>query len=91
MTLANLDLFRSLKYGPPCRLAGMVFVPFLVVETLGGWEEQAVLQIKKVGAALARQTGQDEGEKQRHLFQRLAVLLAKDNSALFWNRMPSHH
>ena len=60
------------------------------VETLGGWEEQAVLQIKKVGAALARQTGQDEGEKQRHLFQRLAVLLAKGNSALFLNRMPSH-
>ena len=90
MTLANLDLFRSLKHGPPCRLAGMVFVP-LVVDTLGGWEEQAVLQIKKVGAALARQTGQDEGEKQRHLFQRLAVLLAKGNSALFLNRMPSHH
>ena len=80
---------KMLKHGEPCRAAGMVFVP-LVVETLGGWEEQAVIQVKRIGAALARQTGQDEAEKQRHLFQRLAVLLAKGNSSLFLNRMPTH-
>ena len=32
----------------------MVFIP-LVVETLGGWEEQDDVQIKRLGAALARQ------------------------------------
>ena len=39
----------------------------------------------------ARQTGQDEAEKQRHLFQRLAVLLARGNAeALILNRLPTH-
>jgi len=56
----------------------------------GLWEKQAEMQIKRLGAALARHTGQDEGEKTRHLFKRLAVLLAKGNAALFLNRVPSH-
>ena len=50
----------------------MVFIP-LVVETLGGWEEQADIQIKRLGAAFARQTGQEESDKIRHVFQSLAV------------------
>ena len=66
----------------------MVFIP-LVVETLGGWEEQADVQIKRLGAALARQTGQEESDKIRHVFQSLAVRLAKGNAALFLNRTPS--
>jgi hypothetical protein len=37
---------KMTKHGEPCRLAGMVFVP-LVVETLGGWEEQGEKQIKQ--------------------------------------------
>ena len=77
------------KHGEPCRLAGMVFVP-LVVETLGGWEEQGEKQIRRMGAALAMQTGQDEAVKTRHLFQRLSILLTKGNAALFLNRLPSH-
>jgi hypothetical protein len=76
------------KHGEACRREGMVFIP-LVVETLGGWEEQADVQIKRLGAALARQTGQDESDKIRHLFQSLAVRLAKGNAALFLNRTPS--
>jgi hypothetical protein len=74
--------------GEACQRAGMVFIP-LPVETLGGWHEQAVTQIEKLGAALARQTGEEEAEKKRHLFQRLAVLLAKGNAALFLNRIPN--
>ena len=77
------------KHSDPCRQVGMLFVP-LPVETLGGWHEVATVQIKRMGAALARNTGQDEADKTRHLFQRLAVLLVKGNSALFLNRMPSH-
>ena len=46
-------------------------------------------QVKRLGSALARHTGGEEGECIRHLSQRLAVLLAKDNSALFLNRLPS--
>ena len=78
---------KMTKHGEDCRRAGLAFVP-LVVETLGGWEEQAERQIKRLGAALARHTGQEEAEKTRHLFQRLAVLLA--NAALLLNRVPSH-
>ena len=63
------------RHGEDCRRAGLAFV-LLVVETLGDWEEQAEVQIKKQGAALSRRTGQEEAEKTRHLFQRLAVLLA---------------
>ena len=66
----------------------MVFLP-LPVETLGGWQAQTVAQVKRLGSALARQTGQDESEAIRHLAQRLAVLLAKGNAALLINRVPT--
>ena len=56
------------KHGEACRRAGLAFVP-LVVETLGGWEELAEKQIKRLGAALARHTGHEEAEKTRHLFR----------------------
>ena len=74
--------------GEACSKEGMVFIP-LPVETLGGWHERAVQEIKKLGAALARQTGQEESEAVRHLFQRLSVLLVRGNAALFLNRTPS--
>jgi len=80
---------KMVKHSDPCRQVGMLFVP-LPVETLGGWHEVATVQIKRMGAALARNTGQDEADKTRHLFQRLAILLVKGNSALFLNRMPSY-
>ena len=35
---------------------------------------------------MARQTGQKEAEKTRHLFHKLLVLLTKGNSCLFLNR-----
>ena len=59
------------------------------VETLGGWHEQSALQVKKIGSALARHTGQEESEAIRHLAQRLSVLLAKGNAALLLNRSPT--
>ena len=37
---------KMTKHGEACRLAGMAFMP-MVVETLGGWEESAVLQLKE--------------------------------------------
>ena len=79
---------KMTKHGEPCRGAGMVFIP-MPVETLGGWHEQSALQVKKIGSALARQTGQDESEAIRHLQQRLSVLLAKGNAALLLNRSPT--
>ena len=57
------------------------------METLGGWQEVAV----QLGAALARQTWQEEAEAMCHLFQRLSVLLMKGNAALLINRIPNFH
>ena len=76
------------KHGEACRSAGMEFIP-MAVETMGGWHEQTVGQVKKLGSALARQTGQDDSEAIRHLAQRLSILLVKGNSALLLNRLPS--
>ena len=77
-----------LKHGEACRQAGIVFIP-LVFETVGGWGEQTVAQVKKMGSALARQTGGEEGEVIRHLVQRVSVLLTRGNAALLLNRVPS--
>ena len=74
--------------GEACRREGVVFIP-LPVETLGGWHEDAIVQIRKLGSAQARQTGQEESVAIGHLFQRLSVLLVKGNAALFLNRIPS--
>ena len=74
--------------GAACMREGMVFIP-MPAETLGGWHEQAVLQVRKLGSAQARQTGQEESVAIGHLFQRLSVLLVKGNAALFLNRIPS--
>ena len=74
--------------GEACRREGIVFIP-LPVETLGGWHEDAAQQIKKLGSAQSRQTGQEESVAISHLFQRLSILLARGNAALFLNRIPS--
>ena len=63
---------KMTQTGEACRRAGIVFIP-LPMETLGGWHEQTVCQVKKLGYALARHTGQDENEAIRHFSQRLAV------------------
>ena len=71
-----------------CEAEGIVFIP-LPVETLGGWHDRAVDQIRKLARAVARNTGREEDEAIRHLFQRLGVLLMKGNAALFLNRIPT--
>ena len=69
------------------RRQGIVFLP-LAAEALGGWHHVAVDQVGKLGTALARQTGQEEGEVKGRLWQKLSLLLMKGNAALFTNRMP---
>ena len=62
----------------------------LAAESLGGWHEVAELEIGRLASALARHTGQEEGEATHHLFGRLSVLLMRGNAALFSNRFPDH-
>ena len=54
------------------------------------YDAQAEAEIKKLGSALARHTGQDEGECISHLFSRCALLLQRGLAALLLNRLPSH-
>ena len=75
--------------GDQCLQEGIVFVP-LAMESLGGWHEAAIREVKKLGGALARHSGSEESTAIRHLFQRLSILLVKGNSALIMNRVPDN-
>ena len=53
---------------------------------LGGLHNAAVDQVKQLGVAMARRTGQEDQEATRHLFQRVSLSLMKGNAALFLAR-----
>ena len=42
-----------------------------------GWHEATEMQVKKLASAQASQTGKDQSDATRHLYQKLAVFLAK--------------
>ena len=65
-----------------CSREGIALIP-LDMESLGGRHKVAVKEVRKLGVALGRHTGQEEGEAVSHLFQRLSILLVKGNAALF--------
>ena len=50
-----------------------------MAETFGGWHPSAQREVKKLGSALARHTGQDEAEAVSHLWGRLGILLQRGN------------
>ena len=55
----------------------------------GGWHSGAGREVKKLGAALARHTGQEEAEAISHLWGRLGILLQRGNAAILGNRVPA--
>jgi hypothetical protein len=71
-----------------CQRQGIVFLP-IAVETFGGWHQAAEREVKKLAAAQARQTGQEEGEASKHAFTRLSILLMRGNAAILSNRIPA--
>ena len=71
-----------------CQAQGIAFLP-IVVESLGGWDERSVGELKKLSTALARNLGEDEGETWRKTITRLSILLMKGNAALLSGRIPS--
>ena len=80
---------KMTQAGEACRREGMVFIP-MPWETLGGWHDETVAQVKKLASAQARQTGEERSEEViRHLYQKLSVLLARGNAALLLNRFPT--
>ena len=70
-----------------CRQQGIAFIP-IALESLGGWHEVALAQVRKIGSALGRHTGQDEKEVTGHLISRCSLLLQKGTAALLTNRTP---
>ena len=75
------------KYRERCEREGLVFLP-LAVDTLGGWHEEALEVIDKLGRQLARVVGRDEGDTVQHLKERLGVVLLRDNTGLLSSRAP---
>jgi hypothetical protein len=75
------------KYGAICREIGMEMSP-LALDTFGGWAPRSAIQIKRLALALARHTGEDQSRAVTHTFQRLSVLLARDNATMFLTRIP---
>ena len=73
-----------------CHRQGIEFLP-IAVESLGAWHKSAIVQVGKLGSALARQIGEDEGLTIQRLFQQLSVALMRGNSALLNNRCPADH
>jgi hypothetical protein len=71
-----------------CARQGIAFVP-LAFESLGGMHAVTVAEAQKLGAALARHTGQEEGVAIHQLYCRLSILLQKGNAAILANRIPS--
>ena len=72
-----------------CRRQGIAFLP-MAAESFGGWHQVAEREVGKLAAALARHTGQEEGEALRHLWGRLGILLQRGNAAILGNRVPSY-
>ena len=72
-----------------CDQQGIALIP-MAAESLGGWHKVALEQLRKLGSALARHTGQEEGETISHLLTRASVLLQKGLSSLLLNRIPGH-
>ena len=70
-----------------CQQQGLVFLP-IALETLGGFHKVAVDQVKRIGAAIARNQGSDEKVATRQLFQRLSLTLMRGNAALIVGRKP---
>ena len=60
----------------------------LALETLGGFHQVAIDQVKKIGAALARHQGSDEQVATKQLFQRVSLTLMRGNAALILGRRP---
>ena len=77
------------KYEERCGAEGITFLP-LAVDTLGGWHPTALETITRLGRQLARNVGKEDQEVVRHLRQRLAVLLVRDNVALLGARTPTY-
>ena len=86
----NFQFISRDKSWEACHRQGIEFIP-IAIESLGAWHKSAIAQVSKLGSALARQNGDDEGVTIKRLFQQLSVALMRGNAALLNNRCPADH
>ena len=75
------------KHHRPCQVNGVSFVP-LVVETLGGWDTDAIFHLRAIAKQSAARSPLQAETATRQLFQRLSVLLQRANAGLIASRAP---
>ena len=71
-----------------CQSVCVVFIP-LVMETLGGWSDEAAHNISRIGRFLGQRSGAPPATTTHHLFQRLSISLWKGNASMWIQRLPS--
>ena len=78
---------KMAAHAQSCRAVGVSFLP-LVMETLGGWSEEAAKTISSIGRLLGQRLGSPPSDSIRHLFQRCAISLWRGNASLWIRRLP---
>ena len=66
---------------------GQDFKP-VAFKTLGGWDDEGVILLKRITMILARNQGKEEGDTIRHLVQRVAMAIQKGTANIIIARMP---
>ena len=79
---------KRAAHSEACHAVGVTFIP-MVVETLGGWGEEAALTVKTIGRLQGLRLGIPPAQATRHLFQRLAINLWRGNATLWIRRLPT--
>ena len=75
------------RYAEACESEGISFCPF-VLDSFGAWHERAATEVKRLGLALARASGQPDSQVISHLIQRLSLLVMRGSAILLVNRTP---
>ena len=84
--VAHAQKAKMRKYWDRYEAEGITFF-LLAVDTFGVCHEAGLKTLTKLGRQLA--TGREEGDNVRHLRQRVAVLLARENMAMLCSRTPT--
>ena len=92
-----LSTFRGIQGIPKSQLSGWLktctgnrgspLSPF-VAQSLGDWHRVALERFQKLASALARHTGQDEGQMVDHLVKRVSIILQKGLAFMLLNCVP---
>ena len=85
--LASMKSHKLNKHFRACEANGIVFIP-LVVETLGGWDSDAIFHLRAISKQSGARTPLHAESASRHLFQRLSILLQRANAGLIAARAP---